>query len=108
MGGVTVATLVALGLVSYDEIHNVGHTMPCPGRFLYVVAIFGAIGLLGSKYPRFAAAVAWALLLGLLLEAVSPPDEGGLGRPITNVVGAVTRRPANHPKAPTHGGGHKK
>lgn len=108
MSGVTLATLVAVGIVTWDEVH-VLQRMPCPARYVYVLAIFGAIGLLGSRYPSFAAAVAWALVIGLILEAVSPPSEGGLGLALQDIGSAATRRPASHPKkSPAPSGGGKK
>lgn len=107
MGGVTLATLVAVGIVTWDEVH-VLQRMPCPARYVYVLAIFGAIGLISGRYPAFASAVAWALVIGLVLEAVSPPSEGGLGLTLQQIGSAATRRPASHPKQPAGSPGGKK
>ncbi len=112
MNGTALAAAVAVAGITYDEVHNLGR-MPCPARYLYVVGLFGGIGLIFGAYPGFAAIVSWAFVAALILEAVSPPSEGGLGRTLQTAVSGISRRPKQHggggdggkpPKHRTRGG----
>ena len=97
MTGISLAAAVAVALVTYDEIHNLNR-MPCPARYILVLALFASIGLLTAKYPAFGSAVAWALVIGIAVG-----DNSTI--PVVSTASAVvTRRPQDHPKGKTRGG----
>lgn len=84
MNGLGLAAAVAIAGVTYDEIHNLGHGLPCPARYVYVVALFAGIGVLFGRYPPLAAAIAWALVLAMYLGKDSPIVQGVTRRPATD------------------------
>lgn len=103
MNGTAAATLAAVVGITYDEIHNLGHALPCPARYVYVLALFGGIGVLFGAYPQLASAIAWALVIAMYIGKDSPFVRGVTRRPVTAHHGeGGTPTPT-----PTHGGKRK-
>lgn len=101
MTGTALAAAVAVALVTYDEVHNLNR-MPCPARYVLVLALFAGIGVLTARYPALGSAMAWALVIGILI------GDQAADSPLGEAVGTVTRRPAKHPKSPKDPTGRKR
>lgn len=98
--GLPALFLLAVALVTWDEIRHKGHVPPYPQRYVGAAVAFGLLGVLDKFAARLSTALAFGLVLALGYQAVS-----GAQNVAPDTAPATTTPPAGKVVTPLNGEG---